>query len=65
MKRSIFYSVLGVAAIVAAFAGRSAYASSHAVVRVAAGESCIIDGRSGYMVSTGRGPDQCVASPEG
>ncbi|MEP6778534.1 MAG: hypothetical protein ABJC26_01500 [Gemmatimonadaceae bacterium] len=64
MKRSILFTALGVAAIAAGYAGQSAFASSNArTVRIAA-ESCQTEnGRSGYMVATGRGEYICMEDP--
>ena len=65
MKRSILFSALGVAAIAAAVAGHSMYASTQArTMRVAdGGIACTTTlGHSGYMVATGRGPE-CQEDP--
>ena len=67
MKRTILCSAFTVAAIAAAVATQSAFAvRAPQGVQVAEmdGESCTTsDGRSGYMVSTGRGLE-CVAEIE-
>ena len=64
MKRSIFFTALGVAALAVGFAGQSAYATSHArTVRVAEESCTTANGRSGYMVATGRGEYICTEDP--
>ncbi|MDQ6611926.1 MAG: hypothetical protein M3Y64_05800 [Gemmatimonadota bacterium] len=65
MKRSILFSALGMAAMAAAFAGHRAYAAGHApALLVASGEACVVNGRSGYMVATGRsGELTCQEDP--
>lgn len=64
MKRSILFTALGVAAMAVGYAGKSAYATSHASTIRVAFESCQTpNGRSGYMVATGRGASACQEDP--
>ena len=68
MKRTILCSTFAVVALATAVATQSAFAS-RAVARVASmdeeGQSCTLEnGRSGYMVSTGRGTYECVQDIE-